>query len=89
MPYWLTWKPRVRSKLSEACTTSKRGSSSSSADAQRIGPVDLGAFDEDELLELIGGQLIVAEPKGSEHAIPVRAYGDRVGSAVRRGCSLT
>ena len=29
--------------------------------------VDLGAFENDPV-ELIGGQLIVAEPKGSEHA---------------------
>jgi Uma2 family endonuclease len=32
--------------------------------------VDVGAFDR-EPLELIGGQLIVAEPKGSEHAVAV------------------
>ena len=32
--------------------------------------VDLGAF-EQEPLELLGGQLIVAEPKGSEHATAV------------------
>jgi Uma2 family endonuclease len=32
--------------------------------------VDVGAF-EGEPLELIGGQLIVAEPKGSEHAAAV------------------
>src|SRR5919109_2157297 len=32
--------------------------------------VDVGAFDR-EPLELIGGQLIVAEPKGSEHAAAV------------------
>jgi Uma2 family endonuclease len=34
--------------------------------------VDLGAF-EDEPLELIGGQLIVAEPKGAYHASAVTA----------------
>jgi Uma2 family endonuclease len=33
--------------------------------------VDLGAFDEGDAVELIGGQLIVAEPKGSEHATGV------------------
>jgi Uma2 family endonuclease len=32
--------------------------------------VDVGAF-EGEPLELIGGQLMVAEPKGSEHAVAV------------------
>ena len=32
--------------------------------------VDVGAF-EGEPLELIGGQLMVAEPKGSEHSVAV------------------
>jgi Uma2 family endonuclease len=32
---------------------------------------DLGVFGEDEPLELIGGQLIVAEPKGNPHAVAV------------------
>src|SRR2546427_6376868 len=41
--------------------------------------IDLGAFDEDEPLELIGGHLIVAEPKGSEHA----TAGGMAGGALR------
>jgi Uma2 family endonuclease len=40
--------------------------------------VDLGAFDR-EPVELLGGQLIVAEPKGSEHATAV----DMVDDALR------
>ena len=37
--------------------------------------VDLGAFEDGEPGELIGGQLIVAEPKGSEHATAVELAG--------------
>ena len=37
--------------------------------------VDLGAFEDGEPVELIGGQLIVAEPKGSEHATSVEMAG--------------
>ena len=33
--------------------------------------VDLGAFEDGEPVELIGGQLIVAEPKGSPHTTAV------------------
>ena len=47
--------------------------------------VDLGAFDEDEPLELIGGQLIVAEPKGSEHATGVEMAGDALRAALPAG----
>src|SRR5439155_3881897 len=47
--------------------------------------IDLGAFDEDEPLELIGGQLIVAEPKGSEHATAVEMAGDALRSALPAG----
>src|SRR3989442_10558949 len=41
--------------------------------------IDLGAFDEDEPLELIGGHLILAEPKGSGHA----TAGGMAGHALR------
>jgi len=37
--------------------------------------VDLGAFEDGEPVELIGGQLIVAEPKSSEHATGVEMAG--------------
>src|SRR3989442_3222710 len=37
---------------------------------------DLGAFDDGDPVELIGGQLIVAEPKGSEHATGVGMAGE-------------
>src|SRR2546427_11658785 len=47
--------------------------------------IDLGAFDEDEPLELIGGHLIVAEPKGSEHATAVEMAGDALRAALPAG----
>jgi len=47
--------------------------------------IDLGAFDEDEPLELIGGHLIVAEPKGSPHAAAVGMAGDALRAALPPG----
>ena len=47
--------------------------------------VDLGAFEDDEPLELIGGQLIVAEPKGSEHATGVEMAGYALRAALPAG----
>ena len=47
--------------------------------------VDLGAFDDDEPVELIGGQLIVAEPKGSEHATGVEMAGDALRAVLPAG----
>jgi Uma2 family endonuclease len=46
--------------------------------------VDLGAFERDPV-ELIGGQLIVAEPKGSEHATAVDMAYDALRSAIPAG----
>ena len=46
--------------------------------------VDLGAF-EQEPLELLGGQLIVAEPKGSEHATAVDMADDALRAALPGG----
>jgi Uma2 family endonuclease len=43
--------------------------------------VDVGAFENDPI-ELIGGQLIVAEPKGSEHATAVDMAYDALRSAL-------
>jgi Uma2 family endonuclease len=50
--------------------------------------IDLGAFDEDEPLELIGGHLIVAEPKGSPHAAAVGMAGDALRSALPPGWTV-
>jgi Uma2 family endonuclease len=47
--------------------------------------VDLGAFEDGEPVELIGGQLIVAEPKGSEHATAVEMAGYALRAAVPAG----
>ena len=46
--------------------------------------VDLGVF-EGEPLELIGGQLIVAEPKGSPHAAGVEMAGEALRAALPPG----
>jgi Uma2 family endonuclease len=46
--------------------------------------VDLGAFERDPV-ELIGGQLIVAEPKGSEHATAVDMADDVLRAALPPG----
>lgn len=46
--------------------------------------VDLGVF-EGEPLELMGGQLIVAEPKGSPHAAAVEMAGDALRAALPPG----
>src|SRR5438552_10620349 len=47
--------------------------------------VDLGAFEDGDPVELIGGQLIVAEPKGSEHATGVEIAGDALRAALPAG----
>ena len=47
--------------------------------------VDLGAFDDDEPVELIGGQLIVAEPKGSPHATAVGMANDALRAVLPPG----
>ena len=46
--------------------------------------VELGAFDR-EPVELIGGQLIVAEPKGSYHTTSVDRVDDAFRAALREG----
>jgi Uma2 family endonuclease len=46
---------------------------------------DLGAFDSGDPVELIGGQLIVAEPKGSDHATAVGMADDALRSALPAG----
>ena len=49
--------------------------------------VDVGAF-EGEPLELIGGQLLVAEPKGSPHAAAVGMAGDALRAALPPGWTV-
>src|SRR5947208_11504594 len=50
--------------------------------------VDLGAFEDGDPVELIGGQLIVAEPKGSEHATGVEMAGDALRAALPAGWTV-
>jgi Uma2 family endonuclease len=47
--------------------------------------VDLGVLREDDPIELIGGQLIVAEPKGNPHAVAVGLALEALGAAFGRG----
>src|SRR5436190_18161162 len=47
--------------------------------------VDLVAFEDGDPVELIGGQLIVAEPKGSEHATGVDMADDALRAALPAG----
>src|SRR5256885_9591616 len=46
---------------------------------------DLGAFEDGDPVELIGGQLIVAEPKCSEHAAGVEMADDALRAALPAG----
>src|SRR2546426_522721 len=50
--------------------------------------VDLGAFEDGDPVELIGGQLIVAEPKGTEHATGVEMAGDALRAALPAGWTV-
>jgi Uma2 family endonuclease len=47
--------------------------------------VDVGFLHEDERIELLGGQMIVAEPKGSRHSTAVGLTGDALRTAFGRG----
>ena len=47
--------------------------------------VEIGMLHEDEPIELIGGELIVAEPKGSPHATAVALAADALRAAFGRG----
>src|SRR5947207_9959942 len=47
--------------------------------------VEVGLLHEDEPIELIGGELIVAEPKGSPHATAVALAADALRAAFGRG----
>jgi Uma2 family endonuclease len=65
--------------MKQAPFTSKRWQS---VEYQRL--VDVGVF-EGQPLELIGGQLIVAEPQGSPHATAVGMAQDALGAAIPAG----
>jgi len=47
--------------------------------------VEVGVLHEDERIELIGGQLIVAEPKGSPHATAVALTAEALRAALGSG----
>lgn len=47
--------------------------------------VDLGVLHEDESIELLGGQMIVAEPKGSPHATAIGLTADALRAAFGAG----
>jgi hypothetical protein len=49
--------------------------------------VDLGAFDR-EPVELVGGQMIVAEPQATYHVTTVGTIGDRLGAVLVADSSL-
>ena len=53
---------------------------------ERLG--ELGIIRDDEPLELIGGQLIVAEPKGSPHAAAVELTADALRAAFGPGWAV-
>src|SRR5438552_12387603 len=50
--------------------------------------VGLGAFEDGDPVELIGGQLIVAEPKGGGHATGVEMAGDVLRDALPAGWTV-
>src|SRR5688572_16552517 len=47
--------------------------------------VDFGVLHEDESVELLGGQMVVAEPKGSRHAAAVGLTADALRAAFGTG----
>jgi Uma2 family endonuclease len=47
--------------------------------------IELGVLHEDERIELIGGQMIVAEPKGTPHSTAVELTGEALRAAFGRG----
>jgi Uma2 family endonuclease len=49
---------------------------------------EAGVLRDDEPVELIGGQLIVAEPKGSRHAVAVEVVADRLRVAFGAGWAV-
>jgi Uma2 family endonuclease len=49
---------------------------------------EVGVLRDDEPIELLGGQLIVAEPKGSRHAVAVELVADRLRTAFGAGWAV-
>ena len=47
--------------------------------------IESGVFQEDDKVELLGGQLMVAEPQGSRHAATVGVVADTLRAAFGRG----
>jgi Uma2 family endonuclease len=47
--------------------------------------IDVGVLHEDERVELLGGQMIVAEPKGTRHSTAVGLTGDALRAAFGTG----
>ena len=48
--------------------------------------IEHGFFREGDRVELLGGQLMVAEPQGSRHAATVSLVADTLRTAFGRGC---
>ncbi len=51
--------------------------------------IESGVFQEDDKVELLGGQLMVAEPQGSRHAATVGLVADTLRTAFGRGWYVT
>jgi Uma2 family endonuclease len=47
--------------------------------------IDLGVFQEDDRLELLGGELVVREPEGDPHALAIELVGDALRAAFGPG----
>src|SRR5436190_9711562 len=47
--------------------------------------IDLGIFHEDERLELLGGNLVVREPQGDQHALAIEMCHDALRAALGPG----
>ena len=50
--------------------------------------IEIGFFDEDEPVELVGGQLIVAEPKGTGHSVAIELAAEALRRAFGAGWTV-
>ena len=50
--------------------------------------IEIGFFDEDEPVELVGGQLIVAEPKGTGHSVALQLAAEALRRAFGAGWTV-
>ena len=50
--------------------------------------IEIGFFDEDEPVELVGGQLIVAEPKGTGHSVALQLAAEALRRAFGSGWTV-